>query len=522
MWWRRCSGCTACDGASGLAALIFVSSGRVSYRWHGAFRDIPPAQPEPPLLQLPSLFIYLSALAIAVALGYHAAPNLTNVYLAARVVTVIAGTSAVAATYWAGKTLSNAWVGLIAAAMLCAAPIHIQHSHFATVDVPSTLFVALALGYAALILRRGNLGDYALGGAMAGLAAGTKYNAGLVFFSVIAAHFLANRANSPVRRISALAPVLIAVGAFVVAFVVSTPGAVFWTGEFLNGITYEIAHAGAGHGLVFAGTGSGFLYTLLHVLAPGLGGLAIVVWTLIAAAVAVRRRDASGLVVLAFVAPYYILVSLSNVRFARYGLPLFPAIAVLSGWLVYQIWDRPPRGRLNTVLAAAVCAALVLVPLGRGIALDRGFAGPDPRDQAAEWIFAHVPKGALIGIIDVPWFYSPPLSKMLGFGTLPQREIETVHSPYHLTIFSQCEKPGCWWSAPPKWVVISDFETDDALRLADNRSISDSDREQVNRILGELGPGQAALHAGGDFRKPPLGTRRTICATRVPLLLFMS
>ena len=64
---------------------------------------------------------------------------------------------------------------------------------------------------------------------------------------------------------------------------------------------------------------------------------------------------------------------------------------------------------------------LVVFRYDRGIALDKAFAGPDPRDQAANWIFAHVPKGASIGMMDVPWFYSPPLSKMLGFGTLPQR-----------------------------------------------------------------------------------------------------
>ena len=125
----------------------------------------------PRFYNYPSLFLYLCALAIGVAFGYGAVANLTNVYLAARVVTVIMGTAAVAATYWAGKTLANAQVGLVAASILCVAPIHVQHSHFATVDVPSTLFVALALGYAGLVVRRGSVRDYALGGAMAGLAA---------------------------------------------------------------------------------------------------------------------------------------------------------------------------------------------------------------------------------------------------------------------------------------------------------------------------------------------------------------
>ena len=66
------------------------------------------------------------------------------------------------------------------------------------------------------------------------------------------------------------------------------------------------------------------------------------------------------------------------------------------------------------------------------------------------------------------------------------REEAVSTAPYRLVIFSRCEKPGCWRSAPPKWVVISDFEISDALRLAASKSISDNDREQVNRILGDL------------------------------------
>ena len=49
-----------------------------------------------------------------------------------------------------------------------------------------------------------------------------------------------------------------------------------------------------------------------------------------AAVYGVYRLDRRALTILAFALPYYALISISQVRFARYSLPLFPA-AVASG-----------------------------------------------------------------------------------------------------------------------------------------------------------------------------------------------
>ena len=206
------------------------------------FAVMPRRTLNPRFYNYPSLFIYLAALAIAVAFGYHAAVNLTNVYLAARVVAVVMGTAAVAATYWAGKTLYSAPVGLVAASMLCVAPIHVQHSHFATVDVPSTLFVACAGLCGADSQARKCEAIMCSRGRWRGSRRGQNITLGWWCLSVIAAHFLR------VAKAALCALALARSAAFIVAFVVSTPGGILWTDEFLHGVTYEIAHAGAGTG----------------------------------------------------------------------------------------------------------------------------------------------------------------------------------------------------------------------------------------------------------------------------------
>ena len=273
----------------------------------------------------------------------------------------------------------------------------------------------------------------------------------------------------------------------------STPGVVFQTSSFLYGVTYEMRHAAEGHGLVFAGTSNGFIYTFTSSLWYGLGPpLAI----LFAAAVvcALWKRDRAALMILAFAVPYYILISVSQVRFARYALPLFPAVALLCGWLVREVWLAAST-RWRRWAWAGLCILAAISTFIYTLALDSLFGKPDPRDLAARWIFANVSEGRTIGLIDVPWFYTPPLSKDLGIASLLNRPdtseefAEVVDgTPYKLTIFSQSERPGVWWTVgrPPSWVIVSSYETDDALRLRDNDTISEAQRKQVRRVNADL------------------------------------
>ncbi len=438
----------------------------------------------PSFYNYPSLFVYLSAAAIAIANGLGASTTL-GAYLAARSVAALMGTAAVAATYWAGKRLFGGWAGVVAALVVCVAPLHVQQAHFATVDVPSTLFVATALGYAGMILVRGAWADFVLAGVMAGLAAGTKYNAGLILLAPLAAHFLAGRRGVRSGRMWGM------IGCAAAAFVASTPGIVLRWSDFWLGLMTEMRHSAQGQGLLFAGTGNGLLYTFTSSLWNGLGpGLAVPL--LAAGAFALWRREKRALVILAFAIPYYALISASHVRFARYALPLFPAAALLCAWAVHEWLPRPaPTRPARAVwgIVIAFCAAAIASSLIYAVALDVLFALPDARDDAARWIQAHVPRGSAVGVIDVPWFYSPPLGPEIGFGTRAMREEAARTTPYDLIVFARCPVPGCWAESvtAPQWVVLSDYETADAQRLREDRLLDASKREQVDRILTDVG-----------------------------------
>lgn len=436
---------------------------------------------DPKFYNYPSLYISISALAILVGVGY----GVKSVYLISRVVTAAMGTAAVAVAYWAGSVLYGSGVGLVAALILAVAPMHVQHSHFATVDVPCTLFVAAALGFAGLVFKRGSWRDYLLCGVMTGLAAGTKYNAGIIVFSLIAAHIMRDGLIKSIKS----ARVWGALACTLLAFIISTPGIILHTGEFLNGFTYELRHAALGHGLVFAGTGNGFIYTFTHSLWYGLGpGLAIlfalaVAWSLV-------KRDKSALILLAFVLPYYALISISEVRFARYALPMYPAVAILIAGFIVDLWRVLSASRVRSFKWIWVGIVIVVAAgtMTYTLALDRLFALPDPRDEAQIWIQENVAKGSGVGVIEVPWFYSPPLSKNLGSGVLSQRIEQSQQTPYDLTIFTNFIKPGGWYTPDSRleWIITSDYETEDALRLKNNKSLSEDNAGQVKRAMTDL------------------------------------
>lgn len=434
----------------------------------------------PSFYNYPSLYLYLSAAAIVACTSVvRAQLSPALVYLCGRCVSAAMGTLAVVAVSWAGSVLYDKRVGLLAGTILCVAPLHVQHSHFATVDVPSTLFIALALGFAGSIYRHGHTKDYILAGLMAGFAAGTKYNAGLVVLSPIAAHFLRSDLRGSYSRLRGL--VVIGVSA-IAAFIFSTPGCLLDTQRFIHGLHYELLHSASGHGLVFAGTGNGFTYTFWHSLVPGLGiALAcLFVISLVAAAIA---RDRSALTIGAFVLPYLVAISASQVRFARYILPLLPGIAILVAWTVVAGRDKLCNTGLLRKLGRAslltLCSIGVVIALITSLSLNLALSSEDPRDKAARWIFANIPKGATIGVIDWPWFYSPPYSKWAGFGTLPQRQKAAKKTPYDLKVL--LSRPDVWQPLP-KWVVISDYEVEDALRLADCDKLPYHQRKQVALI----------------------------------------
>ncbi len=355
----------------------------------------------PHFFNYPSLYLYLvyAAHLVAGMLGLTHAITPDNaawafshdVILAGRVVTAVLGAATAPLVYLIGRELSgrkpnDRIIGVLAGALMALMPSHVQHSHFATVDVPATFFVALSLWLTTRALRlpesiegdeyvagmaAGAVADaarshrkYLLWSAFAaGLAGATKYNAGLVLVAPLTALFLSSGSASNGRwKIAALM-----IGAAILGFLLGCPYSAlsfgeFWGNEKDSGFAYELfVHPREGSGEVFLQTGRfGWWHHLafnlpfamtVPLLVLALFGIVVIGFAQLSnwffskhyewyrqldSSIPQSRhsRQCAGsiLPLLTFTLLYLFTLGFSQVRFLRYTLPLLPTLCLFSLW----------------------------------------------------------------------------------------------------------------------------------------------------------------------------------------------
>ncbi|MCH7944667.1 MAG: glycosyltransferase family 39 protein [Armatimonadetes bacterium] len=339
-------------------------------------------------------------------------------HLAGRVVSAVAGALTAVVVLLVLFPRVGAFGSLFGAAAMAFAPGHVVHSRFQTVDVLATLFLALSLFYALrLAVPEGEQGpdDRAYvrlalwAGVFAGLSAGTKYTGILALVALAAVLVL------DVRRVrwKALAG---GVAAALAAFLVTTPGAVLDSARFFEDFKYEITHTAAGHGLVFAGTSSGYIFHASNLFVCF--GLILTAVSVAGLARACIKKHRWAIALVAFAIVYYVLIGRAEVKFMRYVFPLLPVLSVGFGWIVSRAHIHPKRAWRAPVMVLAI---LALGGLGGGVTgiLGGGLSStvlmtswmvePDARDVVAKEIQQDAEPGDAVGLVSDPWFYTPSL-----------------------------------------------------------------------------------------------------------------
>ncbi len=457
--------------------------------------DILSGQFDPGFYNYGSLYIYLVNIGINVAMMAGAIDlsgdlmahinEFAKVYMTGRIIAVALGILTVYLLYALGRRMYGRRVGLLAAALLAIAPLHAMHSKFMAVDVPATFFLVLSLLYAARIPEDSRWRNYILAGLFAGFAAATKYNAGLVLLSLIAVH-LASAQGRPMFQ--AFQPKLLSgIGSAIAGFLIGCPGALINTQAFVRDFRFEVLHVDTGHGLVFTGTGSGFLYHLMHSLLPGLGPALLVLGILGVLHALFRRSTGNGIarlllswrvqtpmsetgardwMLIVFVAAYYVLIGLAEVRFARYVIPLLPVILLLGARIVVECGER---GKAAGVIIGLVAALAIGYTAAYAASLDTLFVRQDTRDQAAAWVKSNTPDGSSIGLPTTPWFYTPPL--LPDFGSVdPMDRLASAEEStgYIFAVDGRKEWNAEFFEqAAPDYAILSEFEYVDRKRLHD-------------------------------------------------------
>jgi 4-amino-4-deoxy-L-arabinose transferase-like glycosyltransferase len=303
---------------------------------------------DPHWFDYPSLLLYVQAPFQA----WQGGPS----YLTARLVIVVFGVGAVAATWWLGRAAYGKTTALVAAAIVAVETVGVAYSHMAVTDVPMVALITVSLALAVT-------GRLEWAGVAAGLAASAKYPAAFLLVPLVVAGW------GMWRRLA------ISAGLAVVAFLATSPYVVVhphqaWTDASRVQRLARDGWLGFEHD-------SWALFSFTGKLWWGMGPVLVI--AVIGLVLALRRHTRTDLILAAFVLVYLVDLLTIRAHFDRYVLPLVPPLAVLAG-----------RQRA----LAPLTLALLIIPLVWTIGDDARLTRTDTRAVAHGWIVANVPRNA--------------------------------------------------------------------------------------------------------------------------------
>ncbi len=432
-------------------------------------------------------FSYLAYYKAEVLLGLspvlpHLQPDRLPFYLIGRIWSALLGTGTVLLVYLTGKRLYSAIAALAAAFLIAVIPLHLIHSHYATVDVPVTFLITLSFFFSASLLRKRRLKYYLLAGGAAGLAAATKYNGIFTIFPFLAAHFLRERGGEKGlgRRIGD--PYLFfGLGMAALTFVVATPYSIIELSRFLQDLATQSHYLiSSGHGPIFIDTKPGALYQIRYTLYYA-GGAVFWVMAIAGLIYGLRRRRNSDWLILSWVIPYFILISIPVVKFSRFFIPMLPFLSLWAGRLLEIKFKLPLPTRLFRTAWILSSVWLLL----QAIAFTGVLARTDPRIEAKIWLEENLPRPSRIGLIKTEtgliFLDDPPLDR---------------NSPG--LVVEQYNRLLPALNRHPQYIIATDFDYRQILRL---KELYDQKRcDRWNKFLvGDLGYQKIK-----EFNTPPI------------------
>jgi len=364
--------------------------------------------------------------------------SLMSSYMVGRALSALFDVGSVVLIYLLGRKLYGTWVGLLGAALLSLTVLHIQLSHFYTVDTVLTFWVLLVLLAAVGVVREPRWTKAWPLGIAFGLALATKVSAAPLAVPIALAWvfgMLGARQDPlyPLRRgATRLWRVFLGGGLTAVValltFVLCQPYAVIDVVQFVTDVAQEGNMARGALDIPYTRQFIGrlpYLYPIWQSVVWSLGiPLGVAGWSAVLAAcvqVAVvvsrrRWRHAGELLVpLSWALVYFGLVGSFHVKFLRYLLPITPLLCLWAAWGLVAL----ARGRRYgpVVLRMAGVALLIVVLALTGVyaaAYMHLYQRPHTWVQATAWLCENLPRPS--SIVGEHW--DDPLPLIQGTGAL--------------------------------------------------------------------------------------------------------
>lgn len=408
------------------------------YTWHAdekvnqAASMIDRHTADPGFFVNPSLHLYmvwgLTHVAYAVypgafvpsAVGWHiqssrsGAPNRAITFLAyrlARLLSVFFATLTVWLLWVRGRVAFDSATGLVAAGFLAVTMGLANVAHFATPETTLCLLVLAALGRFEAVAIAPTPRNYAIAGALIGLACSTKYTVWLLGVPFLAAHVAAQRTASGAARAFGL--LLLAAAVAAAAFVITTPYSVLSARRFVEDLWFNWT-TGAPSGTLSGQRRSwgAYILTLGNALGWPLFAAALVgaMVTVSRAREAAERARAAALVHGIWILSFWGFYGISPHHALRFILPIVPSLLLLGAAGLVALSRKSPRHRRAVLI---VLTLVLMYSAAYTAEADRKLVR-DPRYAAGAWLKQHVRAGSTVGFFTnesyLPYFDRPAFS----------------------------------------------------------------------------------------------------------------
>lgn len=333
--------------------------------------------------------------------------------LVLRSLSALAGSLTLLVVFAIGRMLHSESAGILATAVLAFLPLHIQQSHYGTVDIFLTFLTALCMWSSLEALRRPTLGRIALAGGLVGCCMGTKTSGVMaslaVALAVMASHW---PVDSWRKAGNALGKLVVSGLVALMCWFATSPFTFLEWEEFQKRMDYEgkvvLGIFMPTYTVQFYG-GRPFETTIENLVHYGMGtplGLLALFASVYALGMAVLGKRMGLIQLFSYFIPYFLTIGTWKVQFIRYQVPLLPFYAVFVGYVVVRLaqMNRPMRFAVGGV-AGLVLAHTTLY----GIAYAKLLGEPHTRYAASQWIHEKVPQGSVI-LHEGPWDEALPLA----------------------------------------------------------------------------------------------------------------
>ncbi len=356
--------------------------------------------------------------------------------------------------YLIGARLFNRWVGILGAAFSAAAVMQIQQAHFYTSDSFATTFSTLALFFAVSLsmnqdkpadeqhlhrwstwLRSRAFTTSLMFGAAVGLAMACKINTAPVALLLPAAwviRWLRIRKDSPAISTWAVLATLIAAGlTALIVFRIFQPYAfrgpsffdVLPNQQWLQNLRALAIQSGGNVDFppALQWARRPITFSWQNMVQWGMGwpmgllawaGFLWMGWRLI-------KGDWRASLLWGWTAIYFTWQSLVHNPTMRYQLPVYPALAVMAGWALVQLWQRarshtaltkPKPRTISSILVIILGAAALVGTQAWAFAFTRIYTRPVTRVEATRWMYQNIPAAVNLSIQTEDGWYVQPLS----------------------------------------------------------------------------------------------------------------